>query len=299
MRRLLIVEDEGLIALDLQSELERVGYEVIGIADCMEEAIDLCGSGSPELVVMDIRIKGGHDGIETAERIRAEFSLPVIFITAHADRQTLERAKLAEPFGYIVKPFINVDFRAQIETVLWKHRMEQKVRESQAWLASTLGNVADGVIATDPDGNVKFLNAAAEQIVRISSESAAGRPLMQVLSLFDEKTRLPIITPLEALYRGGALSADPEVYEFLAADGTRTGLIQARFSGNYAGDKLLGVIVCFQDVTAQRAFEKSLQEMEKQAAMSTLAGGISQELKSRITRIQTSLTALDSDARAR
>ena len=125
---ILIVEDEGLIALDLQRELEKAGYTVVMVDDNGAEALLSVEHLQPSLVLMDIRLRGALDGIETAEQIRRQFHVPVIFVTAYADRQTLERARIAGPFGYIVKPFQGVDFRDRIEKALRRHHTERKLR---------------------------------------------------------------------------------------------------------------------------------------------------------------------------
>lgn len=129
----LIVEDEALIALDLQRKLESEGYSVSAIADNASDALWSVEHHPPSLILMDVRLKGPVDGIEIGTRIRRRFSLPVIFVTAHADDETLARAKVAEPFGYIVKPFHNVNFHAQIEMAISKHRAEQRLVISEAF----------------------------------------------------------------------------------------------------------------------------------------------------------------------
>src|SRR5215469_3810073 len=147
MTNIILVEDEGLVARDLKRRLEQAGYNVPLIADTAVGALLGVEHLRPQLVLMDIRLRGPQDGIETAEQIRRRFHVPVMYIT--------------EPFGYIVKPFHNVDFRAQIEMALWKHLMEQKLRVSEAWLSATFRNVADALIATDAEGNIAFMNAHA------------------------------------------------------------------------------------------------------------------------------------------
>ncbi len=102
---ILIVEDEKIIALDLQRRLERFGYSVIGMASDGAEAISLARERSPDIILMDIMLAGSMDGIEAAKQIRAQLAIPVIFLTAYTDEKTLERAKEVEPFGYIIKPF--------------------------------------------------------------------------------------------------------------------------------------------------------------------------------------------------
>jgi two-component system cell cycle sensor histidine kinase/response regulator CckA len=138
---ILIVEDEGLIALDLKRRLELAGYTVPAVVDNAVDALASVGRLRPSLVLMDIRLRGDRDGIRTAVRIRQRFQVPVIFLTAQADSETVARARLAEPFGYIIKPFQNIDFRARIEPAIWRHKMEQRFRDRDAWLSATFQNV--------------------------------------------------------------------------------------------------------------------------------------------------------------
>jgi DNA-binding response OmpR family regulator len=185
---ILIVEDEGLIALDLKKKLEQAGYTILGIVDNAEDAFLSAERLRPSLVLMDIRLRGSMDGVETADQIRKSFYIPVIFVTAHADRETLNRARITEPFGYIVKPFHGVDFRVQIEVALWKHKMEQKLRVSEAWLSATFQNVADALIATDDAGNIALMNKPAALLTRWDATEAKGRPLPDVFRASDENT---------------------------------------------------------------------------------------------------------------
>ncbi|MBK7452429.1 MAG: response regulator [Anaerolineales bacterium] len=129
--RILIVEDEQIIALDIQATLGSCGYLVVGHADNGKDAILKAAELRPDLVMMDIGLKGEIDGIEAATQIRAQFDLPVIFLTAFANQSTLERAREAEPFGYILKPFEENDLTIAIEMALYKHSIEYKLRESE------------------------------------------------------------------------------------------------------------------------------------------------------------------------
>jgi DNA-binding response OmpR family regulator len=125
---ILIVEDEGLIALDLQMELERAGFTVLMVADNAAEALLSVERLQPTLVLMDIRLRGAQDGIETADVIRRRFHIPVMFVTASADRETIFRARVTGPFDYIVKPFHGVDFRKRIETAIRDHKRAERQR---------------------------------------------------------------------------------------------------------------------------------------------------------------------------
>lgn len=126
---ILIVEDEAIVAADLSCKLGQLGYEVIGTTDRGEEAIHSARELNPDLVLMDIRLAGTMDGVEAAEIIHREFNLPVIYLTAHSDRATLDRAKLTEPFGYMLKPFDDLALETHIEMALYKHQAESKLRQ--------------------------------------------------------------------------------------------------------------------------------------------------------------------------
>ena len=124
--QILIVEDEGIIAADIEDRLRRLGYEVAGWASTGEEALGAVAAKKPDLVLMDIMLKGETDGIEVARRIRLKYDVPVIYLTAYSDEAMLERAKLTEPFAYLLKPFSERELRANIEMALYKYRMERE-----------------------------------------------------------------------------------------------------------------------------------------------------------------------------
>ena len=132
--KVLIVEDERIVALDLQYQLRRLGYAVSDVASSGEEALRMAEEVQPDVVLMDIRLKGALDGVETAEELRDHSDVPVVFLTAYADDRTLERAKATEPFGYLLKPFEERELQVAIEIALYRHSMEQQLREYAAEL---------------------------------------------------------------------------------------------------------------------------------------------------------------------
>src|SRR5262249_25392977 len=123
--RILVVEDEAVVALDVEDRLRRLGHEVVGTADSAASALALPAEVRPDLVLMDIALRDGADGIAAAERLRAELAVPVVFVTAFADSETLERAKRVSPHGYIVKPFDERDLRATIEIALYRDGLDR------------------------------------------------------------------------------------------------------------------------------------------------------------------------------
>ena len=118
--QILVVEDEAIVALDIQSKLRSRGYEVPALASSGKEAVEIADALRPDLVLMDIQLEGDIDGVEAAEQIRRRFGTPVVYLTAYSDDRTLQRAKVAEPFGYLLKPFEERKLHAAIEVALYK-----------------------------------------------------------------------------------------------------------------------------------------------------------------------------------
>jgi diguanylate cyclase (GGDEF)-like protein/PAS domain S-box-containing protein len=143
--KILIVEDEIIVALDLKQRLENAGYAVVGQASSGQEALELVRKGLPDLILMDIKIKGPWDGIETSERIRTFFDVPIIFLTAFADDATLKRAKVTGPSGYILKPFQERELFIALDMALYKHKMEKNLRESEERYMLALRGANDGI----------------------------------------------------------------------------------------------------------------------------------------------------------
>jgi PAS domain S-box-containing protein len=156
--RILVVEDEALVARDIRQQLLELGYEPAGETRRAAEAIELCGQQRPDLVLMDVQLVGEMDGIAAAEIIRDRFALPVVFLTAFAGVQIVTRAKLAEPFGYIIKPFNDRELHTVIEMALYKHQAETRQRESHDELAAILRTALDGFWLVDRAGRILEVN---------------------------------------------------------------------------------------------------------------------------------------------
>lgn len=181
--RILIVEDEQITAADLADVVSGFGHDVVGTAVSASEAMALAESTKPDLILMDIVLKGREDGVTAARRILAKFGIPCLYLTAHSDPPTLVRAKDAEPLGYIVKPFHADELHAAIEMALYKAKSDRRLRESQGKLATTLDALAEAVIRFDRNGNIAYLNEAAGWWTGWSVAEAEGRPLSDVLRL--------------------------------------------------------------------------------------------------------------------
>lgn len=178
---ILIVEDEAVVAADLAGKLERAGYRSVGIAADGANAIATAKAMSPDLVLMDIRLSGDLDGIDTAERIRAFRNVPIVYLTAHSDTDTLRRAATTEPFGYILKPFEERDLTTQIEIALYKHLAERRLRESEERYRKLVETAVDSIITFDPQGLILSCNAATERMFGYRCEDLVGRNVSMLI----------------------------------------------------------------------------------------------------------------------
>lgn len=187
--RILVVEDENITAVDIREGLIELGYDVPAIVSTGEEALKKTEDLKPDLVLMDISLKGEMDGIEAAREIRTRFGIPIIYLTAYSDEDTVERAKITEPSGYLLKgdsnflnkPFDDNELHTAIEITLYKHKMELRLRKNQQQLDSILKNVSDAVISTNSKMQIRLLNSRAEELTGWLEEDAIGIGLMEVL----------------------------------------------------------------------------------------------------------------------
>ena len=143
--RIILVEDEIIVAMDIEQRLEMLGYDVVAHATSGEEALRYVDSKNPDLILMDIKLSGEMDGIETTAKIREVQDIPIIYLTAFADENTLQRARLTEAYGYLIKPFEDRELRSTIEMALHKYKIEKKMRESEERYALAVRAANDGI----------------------------------------------------------------------------------------------------------------------------------------------------------
>ncbi len=137
---ILVVEDESIVSKDIQNSLKKLGYNVIGACNNGEEAVEQASEKTPDLVLMDIMLKGEMSGIDAANIIRAQLNIPIIFLTAYADESTLSKAKVTEPYGYILKPFKEIDLHSSIEMAIYKHKKVSEIKKERDFLYSLVEN---------------------------------------------------------------------------------------------------------------------------------------------------------------
>ena len=289
--KVLVVEDEGLIAHDIASRLETLGHRVVATVGTAEEAVEQ--SAGADLVLMDIHIDGQRDGIAAAQEVRARHHVPVVFLTAHADRSTLERAKAAGPYGYIVKPLGPASLNTSIEMAIYKHRMERQLEEQEAWYRTTLASVADAIVVADPFGRIRTVNRAAEAFTGWTAANAIDQRLESVVRLVEEESgnELGDPTPL-AVLRGVSVPLDHGL--LLIARGGREIAVEGTVAPvRSPSETLLGVVLTLRDVSTRRWEERQLRQAQRVEAAGRLAAQVSAEYASlvQIIRSRTGLLA--------
>ena len=173
--KILVVEDEGIVAEDLRRSLGRLGYEVPGVASSGEEAVRLAAECEPDLVLMDVVLPGTMDGIEAAHQIRAHQNIPVMYLTAYSDERTVERAKATDPIGYLVKPFVANGLKAAIETAL--HPYQRRQRLSELRFRSLLESAPDAMVIVGQRGQIDLVNTQTEKLFGYPREELLGKPI--------------------------------------------------------------------------------------------------------------------------
>jgi PAS domain S-box-containing protein len=184
--RILVVEDESIVAKDIQNTLIKLGYEVPATASSAASAYEKLEMIKPDLVFLDIKLKGEEDGIHIAEHIKEKYNIPVIFLTSYVDQTTLDRAKVTEPYGYIVKPFNESDLKTTVEMALFKFGRDREVRDREQRLVNALAKVDESIIIIDVDGRISYLNEKAENLLGYGSNSALGIDIFQLINIETE-----------------------------------------------------------------------------------------------------------------
>ena len=161
---ILIVEDEALVARDIQSRLKNLGHRVVGVAHNPKQALDKAAEHKPDLLLCDINLKGEMDGIDVAKQITANLDIPVVFLTAYSDPGTIAKAKSASPYGYILKPVENPDLQIAIELAMHKFNVEHELRETRQLLATAMECIGDILVFVDSEGEVTNINNKAEHL---------------------------------------------------------------------------------------------------------------------------------------
>jgi PAS domain S-box-containing protein len=284
--RILIVEDEPIVALDLQQEIQQMGCEVVGVAESAEEALLAVSNCQTDLALMDIRIVGTMDGIQTARLLRNMYQTPTIFLTSYCDETTIARAARAMPYGYLTKPFQGGELRATLQVALHKAKLDARRNAEHDTMALTMSGMHEGVLLLNCDGRAQLMNPAAENLSGWTLTQAKGRHLTEILKLYDPNRRAPVLPE----HREDGLPVEEFGWRLVQPNGSSTlvdiGLIQiASPEGRHEG-----FVVTIRDA-AQRVRTQAIEETleESNSYDQTPTAMVQLDENGRITRVNDAL----------
>jgi PAS domain S-box-containing protein len=288
--RILIAEDEVLLAEEIRDRLSRLGYTILRVVRSAADAVSAVTELGPDVVLMDVRLKGSDDGTVAAAAIGRRSDAAVVFLTAHSDRDTISRATKAGPFGYVLKPFREQDLVVAIETALTRRRLGLELAASERNYAAILGSIGEGVVATDRDGGVTFMNRIAESLTGRTLGRVRGAAVESVLHLVAEASGTVVENPGRRAMRERRNVTLPEATMLVAADGSRTPIDDTAAPILDEHGTLYGSVVAFRDSRERRRREEALRQAEDQLrharrmeAVGQLAGGIAHDFNNLLT----------------
>jgi PAS domain S-box-containing protein len=265
--KIILVEDENIQAMDLKSTLESLGYTVPYVASNAIDAVKKTVEIMPDLILMDIILKGEGDGIEAASQIK-KFDIPIIYLTAHSEDQTIERAKLTEPYGYIIKPYNRSELKHTIELAIYKNKMEKELKESEANLKFLTEKMNDIMWIQDLNLNTTYVNPSIKKILGFTPEERMTQPLQEQLtpeSLSKARSRLKKELMLEE-----DLHSDPDKtikieLEYYHKDGSTRWLENIITSIRDEKGKIIGLHGVSRDISDRKQLENERERLLKES----------------------------------
>ena len=289
--KIMVVEDTYLVARDIQDTLTSLGYFVTDIVETGKEAVEKAKSSAPDLVLMDIKLKGNMDGIEAASQIHEILDIPIIYLTALSDDYTLLRAKRTEPSGYIIKPFNKADLHSSIEMALYKYKMENFIKDREELLSTTLKSISDAVITTDSNGYITFMNSNAEQLTGWQQEEIIGKHIDSVYTLVNEKTGEKTPNPYQQVINQREIV---ELKNQLLKTRAGRDIPVTNINDPIMDDQgaVIGTVVSLRDISEQKKLQSELAKAQKLEAIALRAKSIGHEFNNLLTVIRGNIDLL-------
>ncbi len=268
--KIMVVEDEFIVAKDLSFHLEKQGYQVTSLRSAGEEALKAAQEERPDLILMDVVLAGQLDGVQTAEKLRETMDIPVVFLTAYSDGETIDRAKTTQPFAYLLKPFDSRELGVTIELALYKARMEAKLKRSEHRYRTLVQNTHEGVMVIQ-DGAAKFVN---DQMLALSGYSAQELAEKPVLDLVHPEDRNKVDSRLQN-YSKGDPPGEPLTFRAITHNGDERWVESNQARVDWHGSTALLVFVC--DITERKQLEAQMLRNQKLQSLEIVAGGVAHD----------------------
>lgn len=287
--QILIVEDEGLVAEDIKSHVEENNWNVAAIVPSGEAALEILQGIHADLIMMDIVLKGTLDGIQTAEIIRDQYQIPVVFLTAYTDPDKIERASKTSPYGYLVKPFDERELKTTVSIALSKANVDQTIKANKHWANAVLNSIEDGVITTDITAHIHDINPKACDLLQIKSENSLQQLLTEILVFENPSTQQNFINTLDNIINSHQ-HTEQRIEGKLKSIENR--IIDAKLSNiTFEDGSTNGIVLTFHDVTMEHRARENLNkhnlELEQRVKERT------SEIKTALDKAQTAIIAKD------
>lgn len=295
--KILVVEDELIVATTIANKLSRIGYIVTAKVASGSQAIAKAIETKPDLILMDIFLKGEMDGIAAAEQIRQQLNIPVIYLTAYADHETIERAKLTKPLGYIIKPFNETELQVTIELALYQSQLERSLQQSQEQLETILQSMNDGVIATDRQGIVSFINPTAQELTGWCQLEAVGKKITDIFQIFDEFTGTGKENPVAQVVDTETVVALKNYKILISKQENKVHICYSTSPLKQRSGEVCGAVVVFWDISEHRQTQMLEAALAKEQEVSRFRAQftslVSHEFRNPLSAILTAAELLD------
>ncbi|MEJ2627142.1 MAG: PAS domain S-box protein [bacterium] len=262
-KKILIVEDDDIVAMELSNQLNEFGYAVCDTINYGEDAVKQVHELYPDLILMDIKLKGKVDGIKAAESINKKYDLPIVFLTAYSDESTVNRVKNADPYGYLIKPYTKRELKSTLEIALYKYETQKRIRQNEKRLSITLKCIGDAVISTDVQGNITFMNPMAERLSGWSLKEVYKKHLTDYIKIISEKDRKPVESPIKQVIEQGIIWNLANHTLLISKDNKEIPIDNSVAAIKDDDGNVNGMVLVFKDVSERKENEKKMLRLNR------------------------------------